>query len=492
MNMNPSDCHRWLRAVGLCAFAWLLLAMRTQAAVAVDSFSGGIVRPASAGPVLTWYHAVGASGTDHLLVAIVMVSAPPTCTADPTVASVTYGGRPMTLSGGAHKCVGLWMFHLVAPAVGKHEIVATLTAPADAVVGSYSLSGVDQASPLRSGGGMRTCAGSTYCSSMASAIAGGYFLEAEGYIDPTCFGAQPPQLPQADFKSDSPFIVWNAKPSSGLMPDGLSFACFSPSATGSTYVLGVLGINPKTPITSSIAGHVRNPDKTPQGGVRIDLQGSNPMSGDSVTQSRTTDSTGAFSFPGLTRNWGYTLTPFQGRTRFEPAAGRVMSLSGDQTIDFVTASIGAPAGKPLPLWDIHPNAKLKGQFGRLVIPFPHGVNVSGTSVQVFPAGGSQALHSGVGAQAQTLPVGTYDVSIGHARVTNVPIQAASDTQIRVGVLRVSVSNQTRFFVLSEDQKQQLVNSYGKQTIGLPIGNYYVRIGNELKPVTISEGQITEP
>jgi hypothetical protein len=482
---------RRLPTLSLCALAWLLPFVRAQAEVAVDSFSGGSVHQAAAGSVVTWHHAVGSPSAERLLVVVVMISPPASCSPEATVASVTYAGKPMLQSGAAHSCVGLWMFHLVGPPAGKHDVVVTLTAPADTVVGSYSFSGVDPASPLRQGGGMRTCSGVVLCSSWAAPIAGGYFLAVQGFIDPSCFGGQPPQVSQADFGSVTPFILWNAKPSSGIQPDGLSYSCFSSTAAGSTYVLGVLGINPKAPLSSSIAGHVSSPDKTPRAGVRIDLQGSSAMTGESVTRSATTDSSGAYSFSGLTRSWDYTLTPMPGKTRFRPATGRANFLAADQTIDFVAESDGAPAGKPLLQWQTQPNPRLKGQLGRLVIAFPHGVNVSGTSVQVFAAGGSKALHSGVGAQAQTLPAGNYDVSIGHARITGVPVEAASDTQLKVGVLRISVSNQTRFFVLSEDRKDQLVNSYGKQTIGLPVGNYYVRIGSEVTPVTISEGQVTD-
>ena len=496
MNTSHSDRRRRLRTASLCAFALLMLAVRTEAAVAVESFSGGIVHQASAGSVLTWYHAVGASGTDHLLVAIVLVSLPSPCNVLPAVTSVTYGGRPMRLSGEAHNCIGLWMFHLPGPPAGKHEIVVNLNTPADAFAGSYSFSGVDQASPLRSGGGMRTCGGAEYCTSIAQSIPGGYFVTALGYVNPACFGQQSAQPTHADFKSDSPFVVFNAIPSNlNSMPDEMTFLCVMPSGSNGQFVLGALGINPTTPITASIAGHVANSDKQPQEGVRIDLQGKSPWTGESVSQSKTTDSTGAFSFPGLSRNWSYTLTPQQVRMRFSPADARVASLGADQAVDFVALSSSAPArpfpGPPLSLWNPQPNPKLKGQLGRLVIPFPHGVNVSGTTVQVFPADGSQPLHSGIGALAQTLPAGAYDVVISHVRIPKVPIQVATDTQMKVGVLRVSVSNLTRFFVLSEDQKQQLVNSYGKQAIGLPIGNYYVRIGNELKPVTISDGQITD-
>jgi hypothetical protein len=134
-----------------------------------------------------------------------------------------------------------------------------------------------------------------------------------------------------------------------------------------------------------------------------------------------------------------------------------------------------------------PNAALKGRFGRLVVAFPAPAVPKGTRVAVFKAG--KEVQAGYGNQSWELLSGVYEVKISDKTVSNVTIKAGHDTNVKVGVLRISASKQTRAAVL--EGGKEIAGGYGNQIIGLPIGSFEVSVAGQTEAVMITEGKITD-
>jgi hypothetical protein len=117
-------------------------------------------------------------------------------------------------------------------------------------------------------------------------------------------------------------------------------------------------------------------------------------------------------------------------------------------------------------------------------------------MDVFRAGEKQSIAGGYGDQAFDLLPGTYDVEISGKRVTGVTVQSGHDTQVKVGVLRVSAASNTRVDLVDPDPAEpvgqpRLTGGYGDQLFGLPIGEVGVQIDGQTEPVTITEGQVID-
>ena len=87
--------------------------------------------------------------------------------------------------------------------------------------------------------------------------------------------------------------------------------------------------------------------------------------------------------------------------------------------------------------------------------------------------------------------GTYEIAISGKRVTGVAVRSGSDTQIGVGVLRVSASDGTRIEVVEAGTGRSLVAGYGTMSFGLPSGEVGVRIAGQTETVRIVAGQVAE-
>jgi hypothetical protein len=134
-----------------------------------------------------------------------------------------------------------------------------------------------------------------------------------------------------------------------------------------------------------------------------------------------------------------------------------------------------------------PNPALVGRLGRLVVAFPAAAVPSGTPLAVVKDG--HELQTGYGSQSWELLPGNYDLSVSGKVVRNVSVQSRSDTNVRVGVLRVAASSQTHWEVL--DGGAAIANGYGAKLVGLPIGSYSLRISGQAESFTIRDGQITD-
>lgn len=142
-------------------------------------------------------------------------------------------------------------------------------------------------------------------------------------------------------------------------------------------------------------------------------------------------------------------------------------------------------------YEVVPAADLQGRLGRIVVAFPEGTNPSDTRIDVYKPGESKAVQGQyTKLRAELLP-GRYDVSILHKRLGGVEVRAKYDTRIKVGVLRVKASSDTRIDVLDADGKTKLEGGYGTKQFGLPVGTYHVQIAGQTEPVTIEDGKVVD-
>ena len=176
----------------------------------------------------------------------------------------------------------------------------------------------------------------------------------------------------------------------------------------------------------------------------------------------------------------YTTPSQQVFTVMAPAA---VGPSGPRGASLSPGSLSATPG----CCAVAPNPTLVGRLGRLVVSFPPAAVPTGTQVAVVKDG--KDLQTGYGNQAWELLPGTYDLKVSGKTVTNVTVQARSDTTVRVGVLRVSASSQTRWEVV--DGSALIARGYGTQLVGLPIGTYGLRVSGQTESVAIRDGQVTD-
>jgi hypothetical protein len=137
--------------------------------------------------------------------------------------------------------------------------------------------------------------------------------------------------------------------------------------------------------------------------------------------------------------------------------------------------------------DLVANAALKGRFGRLLVTFPAAAVPTGTRVAVLKDG--KEVQAGHGSQSFELLSGTYQVTISGKTVSNVTVKAGHDTNLKVGVLRITGAKNMRAAVL--EGSREIAAGYGGELIGLPAGLFDVQMAGQTEKVTISEGKITD-
>ncbi|HLZ45607.1 MAG TPA: hypothetical protein VKQ05_08005 [Gemmatimonadales bacterium] len=181
---------------------------------------------------------------------------------------------------------------------------------------------------------------------------------------------------------------------------------------------------------------------------------------------------------------------------------RAVSLAAnvEPCCSIVTAAVGpkinaGPARTPTatpfqPCCEITANPALTGRMGRLVLAFPQGADAGSSPVAVYRASETQPALSSYGAQTWDLLPGNYVVTISGARVQGVTVQAGHDTRVRTGILRIKAEGATSIDVLDAGGTK-ITGGYGSRVIGLPVGNFQVKLAGQAAPVTIKEGQITD-
>jgi hypothetical protein len=71
------------------------------------------------------------------------------------------------------------------------------------------------------------------------------------------------------------------------------------------------------------------------------------------------------------------------------------------------------------------------------------------------------------------------------------VRSGSDTQIKVGVLRVNASDGTRVDLADPVSKERVTGGYGTQAFGLPIGQIGVQIAGQTETLVIEAGKVAE-
>jgi hypothetical protein len=126
------------------------------------------------------------------------------------------------------------------------------------------------------------------------------------------------------------------------------------------------------------------------------------------------------------------------------------------------------------LFDVVPNAELKGRLGRLVVEFPEANDLKART-ETFKAGGGDGLRTDYGDVAVEMTPGEYDVDIGGAIVAGVTIRSGHDTRVHAGVLRLNATGNTRFELFAPGESKSLGTHYGQTDVGLPAGTFEVDV-----------------
>ncbi len=152
-----------------------------------------------------------------------------------------------------------------------------------------------------------------------------------------------------------------------------------------------------------------------------------------------------------------------------------------------TAPPTGPSTAAVPCCNVVANPALR-RLGRVVVAYPEKVSAR---IDVFRAGETQSVAGGFGDAAFDLFPGTYDVTISGKRVTGVTVRSGNDTQIKVGVLRVTASDSTRVDLVDRADGKGLTGGFGAGAYGLPIGEVGVQIAGQTEAVAIEAGQVTD-
>ena len=138
-------------------------------------------------------------------------------------------------------------------------------------------------------------------------------------------------------------------------------------------------------------------------------------------------------------------------------------------------------------WEIKPGKDLQGAKGRLVVDFHDEVPMAHMLVKIYSKDGGDPLSDRK--RKFDLLSGTYDVVVAGKRVAGVPIQSGQETRLLMGLLRVVYKGMDRTEVYDEDKKTLLVKDYGTLRLGLPIGQYWVKMAGRMVEIEIKDGQV---
>jgi hypothetical protein len=218
------------------------------------------------------------------------------------------------------------------------------------------------------------------------------------------------------------------------------------------------------------------------------------VAGSGIVTARETATGRTFEFQVADRRMLATLKPGQPvHADFTKMRVSVEPDGLDPCCNIVSAAPAPTATPPgrttgiQPCCNVVANAALR-RLGRVVVAYPEKVEAR---IDVFRAGETKALATAYGDAAFDLLPGTYDVSISGKRVAGVTVQSGHDTQIKVGLLRVSASEGTRIDLADPSSKERVSSAYGPQLFGLPIGEVGVEIAGQTENVVIEAGQVTE-
>jgi len=142
---------------------------------------------------------------------------------------------------------------------------------------------------------------------------------------------------------------------------------------------------------------------------------------------------------------------------------------------------------------IRPNPRIANGAGRLVVRFPEEIRKRDNQRTQFPkAKDEKNSEINWGSVAREMPAGDYMVTLNGKLLEGIKVQPASDTLIRLGVLRLELAENQTWELIEEDLDSAPAIFYagGPADVALPVGTYYVRTKAEISPVKIEDGKIT--
>ncbi len=108
----------------------------------------------------------------------------------------------------------------------------------------------------------------------------------------------------------------------------------------------------------TISGRIADDNGTGLSAVTVSLSGAQDLT-------TSTDAGGNYSFAGLTTGGNYWITPFKSGIGFNPSSGYVAALSANQTVNFVSGSLGSVIVNPVADAHVRDGASAAINFGTI-------------------------------------------------------------------------------------------------------------------------------
>jgi hypothetical protein len=138
-------------------------------------------------------------------------------------------------------------------------------------------------------------------------------------------------------------------------------------------------------------------------------------------------------------------------------------------------------------WVISPVANMKGALGKLNINYPPDVD---RDIEIYQPVDKKFITSVSKNDKQyTMAPGTYRFLITNVPVDDVPIQKGHETRLKIGFL--NIVSEGVWDLHTEANDKQYTSGNRPRRIALPIGNYQLRLGTQLFPVTIKDKETVE-
>ncbi len=137
-------------------------------------------------------------------------------------------------------------------------------------------------------------------------------------------------------------------------------------------------------------------------------------------------------------------------------------------------------------WEIKANPSLKGATGRLLLNLPADAECF---IYIYAYGDKKQLYGTSKDRVFSLMPGLYDILISSASLQEVAIQKGMDTRIRAGILNISSS--TAWELYDETGKVRITGASKASKIGLPVGNYQLKMAGAFQSVMIKDEETAE-
>ncbi|NWG28516.1 MAG: hypothetical protein HXY48_08280 [Ignavibacteriaceae bacterium] len=138
-------------------------------------------------------------------------------------------------------------------------------------------------------------------------------------------------------------------------------------------------------------------------------------------------------------------------------------------------------------WVITPVTNMKGVLGRLNTNFGDAewsLDIRSTEdkfLSIRSHHNKQTHHD--------LAPGLYNFRLNTITVKNVPIEKGKETRLKVGY--INIVSEGRWELRSEDKEKFQTSGDKQKKLVLPVGNYHLKLGEQLFPIKINDGETIE-